>query len=245
MAIKNYLVSSIFDIKTTQWAWTDRANERDIKTSYQRMYDVSLSTFKHFLAGEYEVKFWTGEVEHPTFVARKNWDLIRELWHNEPCNILWHGPDTQMIKPTDIFDKYKNFELFSYTDPKSFGDVPHYFNNDIRYFPATMNPAVWELGDELVKNWNTSNTDHGWNYEQVMHNKMFWSQGYTIDTALRPDIVYQAQWLPNTQQVKEQQDVWNGGKLEDAHIIHWHGSRNAELKLSAMRDVAQQTGVIL
>lgn len=245
MAIKNYLVSSIFNVKTTKWAWTDRANEGDIRMYYHKMYDISVASFEHFLEGDFTVICWAGSVENPTHIARRNWDLIRDLWSSHECNILWHGPDTQMIQPTEIFGRYQDFELFSWTDPKSIADVENYFNNDIRYFPSTMSQDVWAVGDKLVETWDTSNTDQGWNYEQIMHNKMFWSQpGRTLENSLRPDMVYQAQWLPSADDaVKARQDDWNGGVLEDAHIIHWHGSRSAQAKLSAMQQFAQVTGV--
>jgi hypothetical protein len=211
---------------------------------YHQMYDVSVASFEHFLEGDFTTMCWAGSVDNPTLIARRNWDLIKELWHSQECNILWHGPDTQMVKPTEIFGKYEDFEIFSWTDPKSIAGAPNYFNNDIRYFPSTMSKDVWALGDELVKNWDTSNTEQGWNYEQIMHNKMFWSQkNKTLENSLRPDVVYQAQWLPGDAATKDKQDEWNGGKLEDAHIIHWHGSRSAQAKLGIMRTFAELTGV--
>ena len=40
-------------------------------------------------------------------------------------------------------------------------------------------------------------------------------------------------------------DAWNGCKFEDAHIIHWHGSRSAANKLALMQQVAGQIGLPL
>jgi hypothetical protein len=107
-----------------------------------------------------------------------------------------------------------------------------------------MSKATWKVGNDLAKNWNMTNTNDGWNFEQLMINKMFWSQGYTIEEAHRPEMYYQAQWLPGTEETKKQQDEWNGCLLEDAHIIHWHGSRDANVKLNMMKTFGQLTGVI-
>jgi hypothetical protein len=244
MAVKNYLVSAIYNHPTTQWAWKDRAHEGNLKYNYKDMYDISVASFEKFLEGDFTVICFGGYAENPTFNAVNNWRLIQDLWNSHECNILWHGPDTQMIQPTEIFGKYKDFEMFNYTDPKSTEGVEHYFNNDIRYLPSTMSKSVWKIGNDLAKSWDTSNTVEGWGYEQVMTNKMFWSQGYTIEEAHRPTMAYQAQWLPGDEKTKQHQDEWNGCKLEDSHIIHWHGSRDSNAKLAMMKKFAQLTGVI-
>jgi hypothetical protein len=69
-----------------------------------------------------------------------------------------------------------------------------------------------------------------------------WSQGTTFEEAHKPELFYQAQWLPGQASV-EQQDAWNGCKLADAKFIHWHSSRNPEVKLQAMIDTNRKNGV--
>ncbi len=248
--IKNYLVSNLFKLKTQKWAWTDRTNEGDIYAMYRRMYEISLASYKHFLVGDWEHILWEGEVEHSCNVAKAGWPLQYDLWHKEPCNIIFHGPDTLMIKPTEIFGVFDKFEMFNYTDPRSlqypnpYGwNLPHYLNDDFRYMPHTMDESVWEVGQEMSKNWNTDNTDLGWNYGQVLHNQMYWSQGRTIEETHRPYVFYQA-WMINSDPASlEYANNWNGCDINDAHVLHLSGSRGAQARVEWMESLARQVGV--
>lgn len=250
--IKNYVVSNLFRLTSSKWAWTDRAGEGDIHEQYLRMYKISLASYRHFLAGEWEPILWTGELEHSCKIAQANWPLQRDLWHSEPCNIIYHGPDTLMVKPTEIFDKYSGFELFNYTDPKSLTIdnpygwyIPHYLNDDLRYMPHSMDPKLWEMGQEWAEHWNTDNTELGWNYGQVLHNIMYWEQGRTLDETLRPQMFYQGFGLPGTADQVAALNHWNNCQLADAHVIHFAGSRGARAKADLMYKIAKDLGINL
>jgi len=68
---------------------------------------------------------------------------IEKLWKQEPCNILYMDLDTVMIKPVDIFNHgYTDFSMLN-------------GNCGVRYYPATMNPELWKIQSEEMKNWNT------------------------------------------------------------------------------------------
>jgi hypothetical protein len=64
---------------------------------------------------------------------------------------------------------------------------------------------------------------------------MLWDQGITLEQALRPDIAYQAQWLPMLPQ--EKQDAWNGIAMDQSAIVHVHGSRDSRIKLDFMKSL--------
>jgi hypothetical protein len=250
--LKNYVVSNLFRLGSSKWAWTDRAQEGDIYEQYHRMYRISLASFKHFLAGDWEPILWTGEVEHSCKIAEANWPLQYDLWHKEPCNILYHGPDTLMIKPTEIFDKFSGFELFNYTDPKAlrienpYGwDIPHYLNDDLRYMPHSMDPKLWETGAEWAKNWNTENNDLGWNYGQVLHNIMYWNQNRTLEETLRPKMFWQAFMLPGNIEHITYLNHWNNCDIVNAHVLHCAGSRGAKAKADMMYNIARDLGIPL
>ena len=71
---------------------------------------------------------------------------------------------------------------------------------------------------------------------------MVWSQGLAPAEVIDPTMAYQGPWLPG-QVAKDYTDAWNGCRLEDANIVHWHGSRNANAKLQLMQGVNAQLGI--
>lgn len=248
--VKNYLVSNLFRLGTTKWAWTDRKNEGDIYQAYRRMYEISLASYKHFLEGDWEHILWEGEVEHSCRVAQANWPLQRDLWKNETCNIIFHGPDTLMIKPTQIYNVFDGFELFNHTDPRSLTypnpynwNLPHYLNDDFRYMSHKMDPTLWDYGDSLAANWNIENNELGWNYGQVLHNQMYWKQNRTPEETIRPYVFYQA-WMINHDPASiDYANSWNGCNIDDAHVLHLAGSRGAYARVEWMESLAKQVGI--
>jgi hypothetical protein len=248
--MKNYLVCAHRKIKSTRWVWKDTADEGDIYEIYQQMCLHSLSSAKHFLAGNWEYVLLTEDIENIVDAMPLNNDRIYELWHKEPCNILWVGPDVQFVKPTNIFGQFNEFRLFNWTDPKSWYEPNQYnksfdnlFNNDLQYYPYQMDPRLWEIERDMRHQWDKSDSMDSYNNQQIIHNTMFWSQKLDWKDAHRPDLFYQAQWLP--WQSVDIQDQWNECKYEDAQVIHWHSSRHSPTKLECMRQVNEALGVPL
>jgi len=200
------------------------------------MHEITLKTLKKFVNGDWELIFLNEETENIKETFRKNFYDIHDLWTQEPCNILYCGIDVQAIAPVDIFEKYDDFRMFNYTDPRSFQDITNFFNADVRYYSSTMRQEIWDLGLNIAKNWDMVE----WNTEQVILNKMMWAQGLTIEQAHKPQLAYQGFALPN---YKTELDAWNGCRLEDSQLIHWHGSRGVDEKLNLIRQIAEQTGV--
>lgn len=235
--MKNYLVKSLFQITSPDWHMKDRSGEPDLHENYVKMHQISLNSHKRFLQGDWELKFVGGRFEDINQAFERTFWFIHDLWHREPCNILYTDPDTVMVRPLDIWDQFDKFMMFNYTDPRHFPlnerlwnrRFPNFFNAGVRYFPATMDEKIWELGGSMAREWKFDTYDT----EQVILNAMLWDQSISLEEALRPDIAYQAQWLPICLQAK--QDEWNGIPMNQASIIHVHGSRDSALKLALMK----------
>lgn len=237
--MKNILVKSLFEIKDPNWSVKDRSAETDLYKKYVECHQISLGSFKKHLKGDWEFAFVSGQFDTIHQALHETFHRIRQLWlENGPCNILYTDPDTVAVAPIDIWGKYNDFMMFNYSDPKSFytanpynESFPHFFNAGVRYFPATMKEETWQLGLDMVKNWDF--TDY--NTEQIILNKMLWSQGVKLENALVPPLAYQAQWLPGVEVWR--QDLWNGVHVNNCAILHVHSSRDIDVKLNFMKQL--------
>ena len=72
---------------------------------------------------------------------------------------------------------------------------------------------------------------------------MVWSQGLSPEQVIDPRMAYQGPWLPGDEEHKKFTDAWNGCTLEQASVVHWHGSRHAASKLELMQAINDQLGV--
>ena len=72
---------------------------------------------------------------------------------------------------------------------------------------------------------------------------MVWSQGLGAEKVIDPRMAYQGFMLPGDDDTTLSSDKWNNCKIEDSHIIHWHGSRGAQAKLDLMQSINSQLGV--
>ena len=70
---------------------------------------------------------------------------------------------------------------------------------------------------------------------------MVWGQGLGADQVIDPKMAYQGFMLP--QHSQDLSDSWNGCTIQQARIIHWHGSRGANEKLNLMASVNQQLNI--
>jgi hypothetical protein len=205
------------------------------------MHEISTATYQHFLQGEWELKFITGKVEQINQAFEQTFWAIYDLWNSEPCNILYTDPDTIAIKPVSIFDQYPQFRMFNHTDPKQFNNAnpynrsyPDFFNAGVRYFPATMDQKIWQLGTSMAQTWDYATYDT----EQVILNAMLWDQGITVEEALDPTVAWQL-FHPDLNFGQQ----WNGCSVLDAKILHLHSSRGADGRLNFMRDTAGKLGL--
>lgn len=238
--MKNYLVKSLFRVKDTNWHIRDRKDEGDLHKKYVEMHQLSVSSFSKHLKGDWELKFIQGTVDNINDAFRITFEQIHQLWQQGNTNILYTDPDTLAIKSLDPWNSWDQFMMFNFTDPTSFNEpniyqksFPYFFNAGVRYFPAAMQPSIWDTGLDMVRQWEP-NTYHT---EQIILNTMLWDQGVTLDQVLRPEMAYQAHWLPDVPVWL--QDLWNGIDIDRAVVVHTHSSRNIDRKLDLMRNLSK------
>ena len=238
--MKNYLVGAVRPSIKIWEPWVGKGDAVDSVSKaqvYNDMYALSRSSARKYLKGD-----WT-EIKHtaPVLDARMfqiaQWYMVKELWFSEPCNILCMGSDTLFIKPTEIFDQFDTMRMFNYSDPRSTDELPHNFNDDIRYYPSTMDPQVWELGERKMADW-FSHAESDWACGQHIHNHMLWSQGISATDMLMPQYAWQVIGN-NTKQASK----WNGCTLDQAFVVHLHGSRGNTQRLETMKQLAEYYGV--
>jgi len=238
--VKNYLVKGLHRIGSTKW-WPgrDRADEGDLYYYYEKMAQLSEASFFHNLKGDWEYIKLESAATDVNHVFRQQFRAIWDIWSSEPCNIYYCGSDVQVLKPVEVFGHYKHFLLFNYTDPRSLDEYEHFLNADIRYYPAEMDRAMFEQA--------LADVEHAteWNNDQKLYNRMVWSQGLAPEQVIDPRMAYQGPWLPGPQEAKIYTDNWNGCRLEEANIVHWHGSRHAEAKLQLMQSINDQLGITI
>jgi hypothetical protein len=236
--MKNYLIKGLHRIGSTKW-WPgrDRADEGDLYSYYEKMAVLSEASFFHNLQGDWELIRLESTATDVNHVFRQQFRAIWDIWSTEPCNIYYCGSDVQVLKPVEVFGQYKHFLMFNYTDPKTLDELPHFLNADIRYYPAEMDRAIFE--DALAKLSNCTE----WNGDQKLYNHMVWDQGLTPEQVIDPTMAYQGPWLPGAIEAQQFTDTWNGCTLNDAKIVHWHGSRHAPSKLQLMQGINAQLGI--
>jgi len=235
--VKNYLVTALRPIQ----AGSLMEKRTDLYLAYQEMWQMALASYQKFVTEPFEVVVWDGAVPDVDTACMQNWYNMKELWHKEPCNILWVGADTLMLKPTSIFnDSFPEFRMFNCSDPRSCPGLPMLFNDDVRWYPHTMSQQVWDLGEDYMK--NRQHADNlQWGFDQYRHNVMFWSQGIHMDNVLQPQLAFQAPTLRNLDpNVILWYEQWNNLNFDQAHIIHFHGSRGSQSTIDFMKQLSAQ-----
>ena len=247
--MKNYLIKGLHRIiSPVWWPGSDRSHEEtiggDLYYHYEKMARLSEASFFQNLQGDWEyikLESTAADVNH---VFRQQFRAIWDIWSTEPCNIYYCGSDVQVLKPVEVFGRYKHFLLFNYTDPKTLDELPHFLNADIRYYPAEMDRAMFEKALGKLSNCTE------WNGDQKLYNHMVWGQGLPPNQVIDPIMAYQGAWLPggvsnrtHGHDALEFANRWNGCTLEEAKIVHWHGSRHAPSKLQLMQSINDQLGI--
>lgn len=254
--VKNYLLGSIRPV-IQYWYPSEATLGRDNPDrekayhEYQEMYRISRASARQFLQGEWEEIRFQSPVLNARLFQIAQWYQLRETWFREPCNILSVTADVIFVRPVEIFDEFDHMMLFNYTDPKVHPDLccyedgqGHYFNDSVAYFPHTMDPAVWELGERRMADWFTHAQAH-WDCGQLIHNHMYWSQPIPPDQRLRPDLNFSAHNLRVTDpEVIAYHELWNNRlPWDQARIMHFAGSRGAMRTVDIMRKLANMHGI--
>jgi hypothetical protein len=238
--MKNYLVQSLYKINATVAKPGEEippSMNGDVYSFYKQLQQISYNSFRHFLQGEWEYVLIEKEVDNVLDVFRNNFQSIYDLRQAGPCNILYCGLDSQMIRPTEVFGKYDQFRMFNHTDPKRNHHFENNFNCDIRYYPSTLDEKWWDFTMEWKEKIKI------WEDEQNVYNWILWGQGVTVDQVLDPKMAFQAHMMAGPDHNADAASQWNGLNINESHMIHWHSSRGPENRIATMGEVNQRTGV--
>jgi hypothetical protein len=250
--VKNYLVGSVRPVVKIWYGHTaentkiDNANADSALQIYKNMYSVSRASARKFLEGSWEEVLFSSPVLDARMFQIAQWYAVREMWFKEPCNILCMGADTMFVQPTEMFGRWPEMRMFNYTDPKFHNDLKpytdsgHYFNDDVRYFPAKMDPKIWEIGERRMADWFTHSQAH-WDCGQLINNHMFWSQDIDLEDRLHPYFNWMSHCVRTFDDSSvKQAEEWNQCTFDDANIIHFNGSRGPEHTLNFMNEIANK-----
>jgi hypothetical protein len=201
---------------------------------YEDMLAVSGDSFRKNMQRLDEVVVLRGKVQSLNEVFRKVFYETLSIHKSGNVNVLVAAPDILCRKPATVFGRFEEMRLFMRTDAPTPEDLRMYFNDGPRYFPATMDPALWDLGVSL---WEHMADDKGaramgnvWGYGQYIHNRMFFAQPeierQSVQDLKCPELGYQF----------SNGEADNGIPIADACIIHFHGTRGQRAALTNMRN---------
>lgn len=235
--VKNYVVWTNCEIETKdlEFGFKGAGNE-STRAAYDKMFAISKASARKFLVGPFEEIVITDPAPTRVEMFKQNWQRVWDLWHKEPCNILYLDSDTMFMRDTQIFGQFEEFRLFNWTDPKSNNEFLNYYNAGVRYYPSTMSNTTWAVGGAEADRWNLKI----WDQEQIIFNRMFWSQAIPFHDRHRPELNWQA--IPNLPgpNLQRSQELWNCTPIARANIVHTSGSRGAEAIVGFMANIAKQ-----
>ena len=231
MAIKNILVAKNYEI-TDHSKWdSNRRKEIDLRENYTEMQHLMTASAEQYLQDLDDIVIHTGTADNIRSVFRIHFEEIYQLWQTG-VNILYVDLDVLFVKPFEIFGVVDYFSMFNYTSPKKVIDpfynvkLDHYFNCGIRYYPADMCQQCWQVGLDMVENWNPNR----WDTEQIIYNRMLWSQDISLEHTLKPHWAYQ--YIYDKEPLNNR---FNNIPLSDARAIHFHGTRSSRKRLDKMK----------
>jgi hypothetical protein len=237
--VKNYIVwtNCRIEQRGAQFGIAPAADP-EVTAAYDEMFRTSVASAQANIRGS-----WTGIVfdepcQSRVDMFKKNWQKIYDLWHSEPCNILYLDSDTIVVKPVEIFGRFPDFRLFNWTEPARNNQFANYFNAAVRYYPAHMTPETWAVGEKLAENWNLDI----WDQEQLIFNEMLWSQPISWEDAHHPELNWQAATGKGLAELNTHSG-FNTFPLGHARIIHYHGSRDHIRGQMLARGLAAAAGI--
>lgn len=234
--MKNYLVAKNYTITDhTKW-YEDRSHEQNLVANYAAMEKILCDTARQHLVSLDDIVVHRGQATHIRDVFRIHFKEIYDLWSSEPCNILYCDLDVVFLQQARFFDQYDFFAMFNFTDPPRTVDnhyglmFERFFNCGIRYYPHTMKQETWDIGFEMLDNWNPDR----WDSEQVIYNQMLWSQNVAPQRFYRPDLSFQ---MLNNKPLHQHNTDFNRIDIRQAALVHVHGSRGSGDRLEIMKQL--------
>ena len=205
---------------------------------YNAMSEIVQHSAETFIQEDFETEVFEDEVDSYQQIFHNNFQNVYDAWQEDgPNNILFLDCDTLVTGPVEVFGKFDRFQMFNYTDPKTLsGDDcnnkynlhhEHYFNAGCRYYPDTMTQEVWDLGWKYAQDWDYNI----WGTEQIIFNEMMYSQDPDVNTWLRPEMNWQGMNIQyndiDNGNLQKALENWNKLPMNDAKIMHLHGTRGA------------------
>lgn len=217
---KNILVTSLYKIYGQKGMW----NSIDTFEDYKTLTSFCVNSFRKNLKNIDEVVILNGEYDHCQKAFQQTFWKLRDMAGE---NILYVDSDTLCVQPTEIFSKYDNFMMFNTTDPPTKDSFPLYMSSAVRYYPNNFGKDKWDAFSEEAEKWDLN----CWDYEVILYNKMFYSQGF--QPVLAPELHF-CYFIGGSEHL-------NPGKtLDEAKIIHFGASRGAKKTLERMKDILKK-----
>lgn len=232
----NILVSKNYHITDHSKWYNDRSNEQNIAENYTAMERLLVDSAQQNIQDLDSVIIHRGEVATVRDLFKVHFEEIYSLWKRMDCNILYADLDVVFAKPSKYFGQFDKFTMFNLTDPPRTYDshynikLDYFFNCGIRYYPCDMDQSVWDLGFQMLDNWNPDRYDS----EQVVYNAMMFSQDPDPQKYYQPDLAYQV--LTGNRSAN---DRFNQLPQDHAKTFHVHGSRGSGNRLEIMQTLMQ------
>jgi hypothetical protein len=238
--MKNLVVWSDCDIaETIRQHGIEAANNPQVRNRYTQMQQLSELSARRFLRGPWEPVIFRDPALTRRSMFRDNWYRIWDLWHQEPCNILYLDSDTLFVNEVDPWQKSHNFQLFNHSFSKGPACFAHYFNAGVRWYPHTMSQDLWDLGASLSETWDLDI----WDQEQIIFNHMLWCEHSALSEVHEPRMNWSAHLGADLDELAQLEQA-NTCAWNQAWIVHYHGSRSSERGWRLAQIMAQRTGTL-
>jgi hypothetical protein len=224
--MRNIFITANYEVEN-RYGWNVE------KEDYKQLTLKCVESFINNLVDLDEVIILTGKVDIYHLLFKDIYWKIRDIYHNrQPCNILWSDSDNLCLKPLDIFGNWNKFAMFfsagEYQDAFLFETCKElakplspWMMANLRYYPATMDKKLWDIGDDLAYSWIED-----WAYECIIYNKMFHSQGIVdYSSYMKPE------W---NVQCPGPIGMVSPEMVRDTTIIHCHSTRGTNNAIEKM-----------
>lgn len=142
MSVKNYLVLKHYTLTDAFFLWTDPESLAETTARYDDMKRILIESANLFLEDLDEIIVTQKTVKHDQYMFKDHMQVIDDLYHDHPCNIMYCDLDTVFIKPTKIFGEYDHFCMLEH-------------QCGIRYYPHGGVPEhLWEIQRSSLANWD-------------------------------------------------------------------------------------------
>ena len=231
MTVKNYLIRSLYKINSA--VGINPGAQPSITSTdyrvYKKMHDLTLPTLEKHIGGEWELVLFEGEVEHAQQMHKEVFMRTYQMWSEQPCNILFVDLDIMAFGPIDFFNQYNDFTMFSQIGDEALNGYPldQYYNCGLRYFPHTIDSAVWDLGLSLYKEWPDKGCE--WDRDQLVYSKMLLSQPNFVF----PNVAINSFYMSY--------DV-NPEFLKQYKLLHFHSSKGPRAVHALMKRYLEESG---